>query len=59
MPSFSLRNPFTVIVGALLVTLLGITALTKMPVDVFPPLHIKAAVVATFYPGFAPLAMEQ
>ncbi len=40
-------------------TLLGVTALTKMPVDVFPPLHIKAAVVATFYPGFAPLAMEQ
>jgi len=59
MPSFSLRNPFTIIVGALLVTLLGVTALTKMPVDVFPPLHIKAAVVATFYPGFAPLAMEQ
>ncbi|HJU28484.1 MAG TPA: efflux RND transporter permease subunit, partial [Candidatus Binataceae bacterium] len=32
---------------------------TRMPIDVFPRLHVKAAVVATFYPGFAPTAMEQ
>lgn len=59
MPRFSLRNPHMVIVAALLTALLGAMAFTRMPVDVFPRLHIKAAVVATFYPGFAPLAMEQ
>src|SRR5579875_215936 len=59
MPGFSLRNPYIIIVGALLVVLLGVTAFARMPVDVFPRLHIKAAVVATFYPGFAPLSMEQ
>ena len=59
MPRFSLRNPHLIIVAAMLITLLGVMAYTQMPVDVFPVLHIKAAVVATFYPGFAPLAMEQ
>jgi HAE1 family hydrophobic/amphiphilic exporter-1 len=59
VPSFSLRNSYLIVVTALLVVLLGVTAFLRMPVDVFPRLHIKAAVVATFYPGFSPLAMEQ
>ena len=59
MPSFSLRNPHTVIVGALIITILGLNAFARMPVDVFPPLHIPAVVVATFYPGMPPLEMER
>ena len=59
MPSFSLRNPYTIIVGALMVTILGITAFTRMPVDVFPNLKMPAVVVATFYPGMPPLDMER
>jgi len=59
MPQFSLRHPHMIIVAALLITILGVMAFAQMPVDVFPRLYIKAAVVATFYPGFAPLAMEQ
>ncbi|MDA8206956.1 MAG: efflux RND transporter permease subunit [Thermaerobacter sp.] len=57
-PAFALRNPHTAIVGALIAALLGVVGFTQMPIDVFPRLHIKAAVVGTFYPGFAPLAME-
>ena len=59
MPSFALRNPFTVIVGALIIAILGVTAFTRMPVDVFPNLKIPAVVVATFYPGMPPLDMER
>ncbi|MFZ0657310.1 MAG: efflux RND transporter permease subunit [Candidatus Binataceae bacterium] len=59
MPSFALRNPFTVIVGALIVLILGVTAFARMPVDVFPNLKIPAVVVATFYPGMPPLDMER
>ena len=59
MPQFSLRHPHIIIVAALLIAILGVLAFAQMPVDVFPRLYIKAAVVATFYPGFAPLAMEQ
>lgn len=58
MPSFSLRNPYTIIVGALVITILGATAFTRMPVDVFPDIKIPAVVVATFYQGMPPLDME-
>ncbi len=59
MAGFSLRNPHTVIVGALIVTILGITAFTRMPVDVFPNMKMPAVVVATFYPGMPPTEMER
>jgi len=58
VPGFSLRNPHTIIVGALIISLLGVTAFTRMPVDVFPNLKIPAVVVATFYPGMPPLDIE-
>ncbi|HYB89525.1 MAG TPA: efflux RND transporter permease subunit [Candidatus Binataceae bacterium] len=58
MPSFSLRNPYTIIVGALVISILGTTALLRMPTDVFPDIKIPAVVVATFYQGMPPLDME-
>jgi hydrophobic/amphiphilic exporter-1 (mainly G- bacteria), HAE1 family len=59
VPSFSLRNPYVIVVGALIISLLGVTAFTRMPVDVFPNLKIPAVVVATFYPGMPPLDIER
>src|SRR5581483_12302891 len=59
MSGFSLRNPHTVVVGALIVVLLGTTAFLRMPVDVFPDLKIPAVVVATFYPGMPPTEIER
>jgi multidrug efflux pump subunit AcrB len=56
---FSLRNPYTIIVGALITALLGVIAFSRMPVDVFPNLKIPTVVVATFYPGMPPLEMER
>ena len=58
MAGFSLRNPHTIVVGALIIAILGATAFTRMPVDVFPSLHIPVVVVATFYPGMPPLDVE-
>ncbi len=58
MPSFSLRNPYTIIVAALIIAIMGVTAFTRMPVDVFPNIKIPAVVVATFYQGMPPLDME-
>ncbi|MEB2284617.1 MAG: acriflavine resistance protein B [Polyangiaceae bacterium UTPRO1] len=59
MPSFAIRNPHLIIVGALITVLLGLTALVQMPVDVFPSLKIPAVVVATFYPGMPPTEVER
>ena len=58
MPGFSLRNPYTIIVAALMILIMGATAFIKMPVDVFPEIKIPAVVVATFYQGMPPLDME-
>lgn len=58
MPKFALRNPYTIIVGALAITILGVTAFGEMPVDVFPNIKIPAVVIATFYQGMPPLDME-
>jgi len=59
MPSFALRNPHFIIVGALITALLGFTAFARMPVDVFPNLKIPAVVVGTFYPGMPPPEIER
>src|ERR1051325_8566651 len=59
MPSFSLRNPHTIIVAALITALLGLVAFARMPVDVFPNLNIPAVVVATFYAGMPPAEIER
>ncbi len=41
-----------------MIVILGATAFTRMPVDVFPDIKIPAVVVATFYQGMPPLDME-
>ncbi|MGB9382515.1 efflux RND transporter permease subunit, partial [Candidatus Binatus sp.] len=41
-----------------MIIILGATAFTRMPVDVFPDIKIPAVVVATFYQGMPPLDME-
>ena len=58
MPGFSLRNPYTIIVAALAILILGATAFMRMPTDVFPEIKIPAVVIATFYQGMPPLDME-
>ncbi|MBI4454855.1 MAG: efflux RND transporter permease subunit [Acidobacteria bacterium] len=58
MPSFSIRNPYFIIVCALIVTVVGITVLVRMPVDMFPPINLTVVVVATFYPGMPPEQVE-
>jgi hydrophobic/amphiphilic exporter-1 (mainly G- bacteria), HAE1 family len=58
MPSFSLRNPYFIIVVCLFVCVLGLTSLVQMPVDMFPPINIPVVEVATFYSGMPPQQIE-
>src|ERR1035438_6239412 len=58
MSSFSIRNPYFIIVLCLALAVLGITALARMPVDLFPPINIPVVVVATFYSGMPPVDIE-
>ena len=58
MSSFSIRNPYFIIVACLVLVLIGITSLVRMPVDLFPPINLPEVVVATFYSGMPPEDIE-
>jgi multidrug efflux pump subunit AcrB len=58
MSRFAIRTPYFILVVSLVVLVLGINALVKMPVDLFPPIQIPVVVVATFYSGMPPEQIE-
>src|SRR6202522_4474560 len=58
MPRFSIRNPYFIVVICLALAVIGINALSRMPVDLFPPINLPEVVVATFYSGMPPEDIE-
>ncbi len=58
MPGFSIRNPYFIIVICLALLVIGVTSIARMPVDLFPPINMPEAVVATFYSGMPPEDIE-
>ena len=58
MPGFSIRNPYFIIVICLVLLVIGVTSLSRMPVDLFPPINLPEVVVATFYTGMPPEDIE-
>src|SRR5580693_985313 len=58
MPRFSIRNPYFIVVICLALAVVGINALARMPVDLFPPINLPEVVVATFYNGMPPQDIE-
>ena len=58
MPRFSIRNPYFIVVVCLALAVIGINALSRMPVDLFPPINLPEVVVATFYSGMPPKDIE-
>jgi HAE1 family hydrophobic/amphiphilic exporter-1 len=58
MSRFSIRYPYLIIVLCLIVSLVGVTSIARMPVDLFPPIKIPVVVVATFFSGMPPEQVE-
>ncbi len=58
MPAFSIRNPYFIVVICLALAVIGISAASRMPVDLFPPINLPVVVVATFYSGMPPQDIE-
>src|SRR5580704_1978463 len=58
MSRFAIRLPYLIIVICLIVTVLGVTCIVRMPVDLFPPIKIPVVVVATFFNGMPPEEVE-
>src|SRR5450631_3612488 len=58
MSRFAIRTPYFIVVVALIIAVVGGTALVRMPVDMFPDINIPMVVVATFYNGMPPEQIE-
>ena len=55
---FSVKKPYTVIVGIVLVIILGAVSLTKMSTDLLPSMNLPYAIVVTAYTGASPEQVE-
>ena len=51
MPKFSVKKPFTVLVGIIIAIVLGVVSLMKMQLDLLPEISLPYLVVVTTYPG--------
>lgn len=55
----ALKNPHAVIVLALAILVIGLTAISKLPTDILPTFKTPAVQVVTFYPGMPAEVMEK
>ena len=55
----ALRRPYTFVVMAILIAILGATAIITMPVDIFPYIDIPIVSVLWQYSGLSPEEMEK
>lgn len=58
MSKYSVKKPFTVLVGVVLVLVLGVVSLMRMPTDLLPTINLPYLMVVTTYPGASPEKVE-
>src|SRR2546427_10766469 len=54
----ALRRPYTFVVLALLIAVMGIVSIKTMLVDIFPAINIPVVTVVWIYSGLSPTEME-
>src|SRR5260370_40728243 len=59
MVKAALKNPYAVIVFALAILVIGVTAISKLPTDILPTFKTPAVQVVTFFPGVPAEVMEK
>lgn len=58
MPKFSVKKPYTVLVGIIALLVFGFVTFTKLSTDLLPEMELPYVVVITTYPGAAPERVE-
>lgn len=59
LSKFSVKKPYTVVVGIVLIIILGIVSFRDMTVDLLPSMNLPYAIVMTTYPGESPEEVEE
>lgn len=58
LSKFSVKKPYTVLVGVILILVLGFMSLRSMSTDLLPDMELPYALVITTYPGASPEEVE-
>lgn len=58
MSKFSVKRPYTVFVGMILVIILGVISFTSMTTDLLPSMDLPYVAIITTYPGASPEKIE-
>ena len=59
MSKYSVRKPYTVLVGVVLIIVLGAVSLYRMKADLLPDMNLPYVLVITAYPGGSPEEVEK
>lgn len=59
LSKLSVKRPYTVVVGVVLIMILGIVSFQNMTVDLLPSMNLPYAIVATTYAGASPEEVEE
>ena len=55
---FSVKKPYTVLVGVILAIVLGVVSFTRMTTDLLPDINLPYIIILTTYPGASPETVE-
>jgi len=55
---FSVKKPYTVLVGVILAIVLGVVSFTRMTADLLPNINLPYILIMTTYPGASPETVE-
>ncbi len=55
---FSVKKPYTVLVGVILAIVLGVVSFTRMTTDLLPNISLPYMIIVTTYPGASPETVE-
>ena len=58
LSKFSVKKPYTVLVGVILAIVLGVVSFTKMTTDLLPSISLPYVIIMTTYPGASPETVE-
>jgi HAE1 family hydrophobic/amphiphilic exporter-1 len=54
----SVKKPYTVLVGIVLIIILGVVSISKMTADLLPSINLPYSIIMTTYPGASPEEVE-
>lgn len=58
MPKFSVKRPYTVLVGVIALLVFGFVTFSRMTTDLLPTMELPYVIVVTTYPGASPERVE-